>query len=189
MRRLAAVIVCLLGGLAVVGCGVSPESSPRQIDPDGLPAALRVDHGTTTTIGTALVPVEVWFVRDDRLVGVDHQVEAPLTATKAVADLTSGPTDAESASLRSAIPDAQVIVETTVADGTAVVELAEDFNQIPTTDQVLAIGQLVLTLTGLPDVDQVRFRLNETDVPVPLPDGTSSLAPVDADDFAALIAA
>ena len=61
-----------------------------------------------------------------------------------------------------------------MADGTATVELAEDFNQIPTTDQRLAIGQLVLTLTGLPGVDQVRFRLNGVDLAVPLPGGTTS---------------
>ncbi|MFT3855193.1 MAG: GerMN domain-containing protein [Ilumatobacteraceae bacterium] len=163
------------------------RSSPRQIDPDRLPGALQIDHGTTTTIGTALVPLEVWFVRDDRLVGVEHQVEAPLTATKAVADLANGPTEADPSSLRSAIPDAQVIVETTVIDGTAIVELAEDFDQIPTTDTVLAIGQLVLTLTGLEEVDQVKFQRNQVDVAVPLPDSTQTDAPVDAEDFAALV--
>lgn len=166
---------------------MSAESSPREINPNRLPAALQVDHGTTTTIGTALLPLRVWFVRDDRLVGVDHLVEAPLTAPAAVAELTRGPSDDEAASLRSAIPDAQVIVESNVVDGTATVDLADDFNQIPPADQVLAIGQLVLTLTGLDDVDRVRFRLNEVDIAVPLPDGTTTTAPVDADDFAALV--
>lgn len=181
-------LLLVVGALVLTACGVSAESSPREIDPDRLPGALRVDHVTTTTIGTALVPLEVWFVRDDRLVAVEHHVEAPLTASKAVADLANGPTGADASSLRSAIPDAQVIVDTTVADGTATVELAEDFDQIPTADQKLAIGQLVLTLTGLDDVDQVRFQRNQIDVAVPLPDGNSTDTPVDADDFAALVA-
>jgi spore germination protein GerM len=175
--------------IVLVGCGVNPEGSPRQIDEERLPAALQVEHASTTTVGTALVPLQVWFVRDNHLVPVSHQVEVPLTASKAVADLVLGPTDAEAASLRSAIPDPQVIVEATVTDGTATVDLAEEFNQVPTADQVLAIGQLVLTLTGLDGIDQVRFRLGQIDVAVPLPDGTTSDQPVDAADFTDLITA
>jgi spore germination protein GerM len=188
MRRVRSVVAaCAVGIAGLTGCGVSAESSPRHIDDAQLPAALQVEHASTTTVGTALVPLQVWFVRDNRLVPATHQVEAPLTAAKAVADLVLGPTDSESASLRSAIPDPQVIVEATVLDGTATVVLAEAFNQIPTADQVLAIGQLVLTLTSLSGIDQVQFRLGQTDVAVPLPDGTTSVFPVGADDFTDLI--
>lgn len=187
-RRSIIAVALLLGlGTALAGCGVTTESSPRRISEQRLPAALRPQDQTQTSLGPSPEPVAVWLVGDDGLVRVTHRVEPPVTATAVLASLGTGPTDAETArSLRSAIPDAAMVVKVTVVAGTADVELHSSFNQIPAKDQVLAIGQIVLTLTNLRGVGQVRFELGGAEVAVPLPDGRTADAPVSADDYSSL---
>lgn len=177
-----------LAAWLVVSCGVPPEDSPRQIAGRRLPESLRPESVADSVPGPALEAVIVWLVRDGHLVAVTHEVEAPATAASAVAVLAAAPTVAEQRqSLRSAIPDAQVIVSVGVSAGTATLQLADSFDQILTTDQVLAIGQLVLTLTDLRGVGQVRFELDKAEIAVPLPDGRSTDSAVSADDYRTLI--
>jgi spore germination protein GerM len=187
MRRRGA-LAWSLALLVLVGCGVPTDDAARRISPNRLPDALRPAGSTTTTLVVAMANVEVYFVRNGRLVPVEHEVEAPTTPTKAVAALTAGPAQDDPTGLRSAIPDAQVIVDVDVQAGTATVELSDAFDQVQTPDQALAIGQLVLTLTHLRGVGQVRFDLGGTSVAVPLPDGKTA-AVVSADDYRELIEA
>ncbi len=114
----------------------------------------------------------------------------PVTASEVVASLGEGPTAAEiDRGLRSAIPDATMVVSAEVAGGTATVELAADFSEIPPGDQVLALGQLVLTLTDLRGVGRVRFQVAGAPVATPLPDGTSTDDSVSREDFRSLTVA
>ena len=69
-------------------------------------------------------------------------------------------------------------------DDTVVVELAE----VTGPDQVLAIAQVVMTLTSLPGVDSVQFVRDDETVEVPLPDGTLVRRPLTAADYSSLLA-
>ncbi|MEO5898808.1 MAG: GerMN domain-containing protein [Ilumatobacteraceae bacterium] len=177
-----------VAAVLVASCGVPTEGTPRRIAERRLPESLRPESVADSTPGPAREAVTVWLVRDGHLVAVTHEVEAPATAATTVADLAAAPTLAEQRqSLRSAIPDGQVIVSVAVSGGTATIALADSFDQILTTDQVLAIGQLVLTLTDLRGIGQVRFELDTTEIAVPLPDGRSTDGAVSADDYRSLI--
>lgn len=68
-------------------------------------------------------------------------------------------------------------------------QLAANFLEIAPGDQVLALGQIVLTLTGLPGVGRVRFEIDGESVATPLPDGTSTEDSVSREDYRSLAVA
>ncbi|MEP7202819.1 MAG: GerMN domain-containing protein [Ilumatobacteraceae bacterium] len=131
--------------------------------------------------------MDLWFVLDDHLAKVRHLIALPITAETVVQELLAGPTDAErSTSLRSAIADSAALDSVAVSGGVATVRLTPTFADIPAADQMLAIAQLVLTLTDLRGVGRVGFAIDDTTPPVPLPDGSSSTGTVSRDDYAQL---
>lgn len=188
IARRIAVAALIVSSIALLqGCGFPVDHSARQVPEEAVPEALRTP-GTNDTILTATnESAAIWFVRDDVLDKVLHRVEAPVEAASVIADLLLGPTDDEQGrSFRSAIPDPAVVVDATVTAGQATVELTPEFAEIPVADQVLAVGQLVLTLTDLRGVGSVRFVVDDAQIAVPLPTGEASDQPVSRDDYITL---
>ncbi len=68
----------------------------------------------------------------------------------------------------------------------AVVDVSRQFAEIGGEEEILAIAQIVLTLT-VKSVDRVSIELEGTPVAIPLPDGALATAPVGFSDYAALI--
>ncbi len=185
VRRL---VVLTAGGLLVGACGVGPQQRPEALSPGDLPGGLRPDAEATTTSVLQTVEVDVWLVRDGRLARVRHEVEPPVTAEVALAELLAGPNEVEQArQLRSAIPDAGVVEAVVVRRGVASVAIGPGFPEIPASDQVLAVAQLVLTLTDLRGVGRVAFTVADTAIAVPLPNGESTDQAVSRDDYAELL--
>jgi len=182
-RRALLVLMAML----VASCGVPRESSARLVPEGRIPEALRTEDTGVSTPTVREEPVDLWFIRDDHLAKVRHPVAAPPTPEAVIEELLAGPTDAErSTSLRSAIPDPAALDSVTVSGGVATVRLTPTFADIPAADQLLAIAQLVLTLTDLRGVGRVGFAIDDTTRPVPLPDGSSSIRTVSRDDYAEL---
>ena len=101
--------------------------------------------------------------------------------------MLAGPSTSEQdESLRSAIPDPSAVVDVSVAGGVATVNLTAAFSEIPANDQVLAVGQLVLTLTDLRGIGRVRFVVDDVQVAVPLPNGETSEDSVSRDEYLVL---
>lgn len=179
--RLLGSILC--GVLLLASCGFPTEDSPSPIAAEERPDELDPDSTASVTADE----VTVWFISDDSLVRRPRQVPAPLDAAAVVESLGEGVTPAEAdRSLRSAIPEASMLVATNLAGGTATVQLASEFLEIPPGDQVLALGQVVLTLTDLRGVGRVRFEIDGAPVATPLPDGTSVEGSVSREDFRSL---
>jgi spore germination protein GerM len=126
----------------------------------------------------------VWFVDGERLVPVRHQVEAPLAVESITTDLLAGPTSDETErGLRSALPDPAVVLGASASRGLATVELADAFAELSPEDQLLAVGQFVLTLTDVPGVGSVQFELAGEPIAVPLPTGESADPPAFREQF------
>ena len=135
-------------------------------------------------------PIDVWLVRDELLSATRHRVDPPVTPRLALEELLAGPTSAEqNRSLRTAIPDASAVVSVEVSGGVASVGLASSFSEIPASDQVLAVGQIVLTLTDLRGIGRVRFLVDDAQIAVPLPTGDATEDSVSRDDYILLVAA
>ena len=173
----------LLGGLLLLAaCGFPQDSRATPIPEGELPVGLRSDP-TATTVPASTEPATIWFVSDNRLVRVRHDVESPASVTTVTNELLIGPSAAEQdRGLRSGIPDPTVVVGAELIRGIAQVQLAPSFAEISPEDQILAVGQLVLTLTNLPGIGGVQFSLEGAPVAVPLPSGESSDQAVFRDD-------
>lgn len=179
-RHLALAVTC--GVLA--GCGFPTQDSPQPIAGDDQPQSITTDSAGGEP---AVEAITVWFIQDDVLVPIIRRVPRPVDAASAAATDAAGVTTAEGArGLRSAIPDPTMITGAEVARGTAIVQLAAEFLDIPAGDQVLALGQLVFTLTDLRGIGRVRFEIDGDPVVVPLPAGDSTEGSVSRDDFAPL---
>jgi spore germination protein GerM len=186
VRRLAAPLAVALA-LVSVGCGVPAQGSASMIPDSEVPNGLRESSPADPGPAVDRQPIELWFADDEVLVNTRHVVPAPANASAALTELLAGPTAGErSSGLRSAIPDADAVVAVETARGGAVVELSTAFADIPVPDQVLAVGQLVLTLTDLRGIGRVSFVVGGEPVAVPLPNGDTSSDPVTRDDYLAL---
>ncbi|HRB03291.1 MAG TPA: GerMN domain-containing protein, partial [Ilumatobacteraceae bacterium] len=162
-RAVGAVVrLSLVSLLALASCGFPAQGEPQQLGDSELPNGLRPSD---TAVPTTVVDTEaatLWFVSDNRLVAVRHRLAIPVTIEMIALDLLAGPNPAEeSRGLRTATPDTAAVLEVTLNRGSAVVQLSDAFADIPASDQVLAIGQLVLTLTDFRGVGSVQFVRND----------------------------
>lgn len=183
MRRHGGLLV-LTSAALLLGCGFPTEGEPSAVPEEEQPPSL-ITQPTGARPG--LETVTLWFVENDALVAIDRRLPPPVDVAATVAVLAAGVSDLDSG-LRSALPSAEMVVGAELSAGTASVELADDFLDIPSGDQVLALGQIVYTLTDLRGVGRVRFTIDDAPVVVPLPGGDSTEDSVSRDDFAALVA-
>ena len=175
---LMVLLLCL-----VTGCGVPADPAPRNIPIEEVPFGLL---GTTTTsrpVPTARATV--FLVKDDRLVPIRREVPAPLAPTAVLAAVVAGPTSQEAASgVRSALVTGVMVVQ--VAGGTATVRLDGDFVAADIREQILALAQLVYTITELAGIGGVLFTFDGQPAEVPTAQGSLKVGVATRADFAAV---
>ncbi len=204
----------IMGALiaALTGCGIPLQGAPQAIPEDAIPAPLALPTTETTTDASAnetaepvpspqeplIEEIRLWFVREDGLVGVEAMLPAPAAPEPILQSLAVGPTPSEtSAGLRTVSRDPLTglslvnVAVPAIADefepGVISVALESAFAALPPNEQVLLLGQVVLSLTGS-GWEGVRF-VDETGSPaaVPLPDGRLLDTPATAAAYASLI--
>jgi hypothetical protein len=180
LRNVAATAV-VVGVVVLAGCGV-PDDQLTRIDRSDLPEALREPATTTTSAPEgAVVVAAVHWVRGQELVPETVLFEGGPDAGRLLALLERGPAESDDG-LRSSVQE-DLVVSVDQRDDVVQVELG----QVDAPDQVLGIGQLVLTLTSLPEVRGVRIVRDGEPVEVPLPDGTLVRRTVRAEDYSSLL--
>jgi spore germination protein GerM len=174
------VIVLLAAGVA--GCGVSSQGKATRIDPADVPFGL-LDDEPTTTVVTAGKTTPIYLLSEDRLLPVDRSVAADAGLSDLLKQVIAGPTEVEQTlGITSAVPSGS-IASVEASRGIADVDLSASFGDIRSGDQILALGQIVYTLTSQPGIGGVRFTVEGEDVTVPLSDGRLSDDPLSRDDF------
>lgn len=189
-RSLHVVAVVAAAVVLTAGCGIPQDRRPKAIDPADLPPALTADGArstTTTSIGALKVDITVFLARQDRIVAVTRTLATPVSIDDRVRALLSGPSDAEaSTGIRTAIaPDARLL-RATVSGGVADLDLSSSFADLTGQEQILALAQVVFTVTETPGVSSVRFQLAGEPVAVPTGDGTLTDAPLTRSQFEGL---
>jgi spore germination protein GerM len=175
--------------LLLAGCGFPSQSAPERIADEELPAALRPGATVPVNPVDGSEPVSVWFVSERNLDRRQHFVSRPVSIELLIAELVEGPTEAEQAAgLRSALPDGTVI-GATLGRGNVVVELEDAFRDLSPEDQVLAVGQIVLTLTDFRGVGSVSLSIDGEQIAVPVPAGETSDPPLVREQYIELRAA
>jgi spore germination protein GerM len=186
VRALAvALLVTVVGGGLLAACGVSPQPKATRIEPEDVPFGLLDDQPTTTAVDEGR-NATVYLLTDARLVAVDRTVPDGASLEDLLTRVITGPTEVEqSLGITTAVPSGTIAsVET--SRGIATVDLAASFGDIRSREQLLALGQIVYTLTGQPGIGGVRFTVEGKSVKVPLSDGTTSNDPLSRDDFKAI---
>lgn len=172
LRRLAAVLFCLLAFTSCAGRG-----DVEVLDSDALPADLYGGRPRSQDAPRTLrARVFLTEIDERRLVPVSRTVEntrLPVAEAAMRELLRAGRTQADvDAGIGNAIPGDTELFSISVDDNVATVNLSGQFEQVAR-DWVflLRIAQVVWTLTELPDVDAVRFRIHWVDTEVIDQDG------------------
>ena len=181
-RQVAWLAAGLLGLLAA--CGVPADTAPRSIPAQEVPFGLLGTTTTATTRPAATTRAVVYLVQGERLAPVRREVPAS-TPAAVVAAVAAGPTPPEAAAgLRSALVTGAALSQVTA--GTATVGLDRDFAAADLREQVLALAQLVYTITELPGIGAVRFALDGQPAEIPTAQGSSKTGAANRADFAAV---
>lgn len=185
VRRMAAVIAAVVAVSAMAGCGVSSQGRATRIEPEDVPFGLLEDQPTTTVVEEGKTAT-MYLLSADRLVAVDRSVPTDAGLDDLLGEVIAGPTEVEqSLGITTAVP-AGTIASVDTSRGVAEVDLTASFGDVRSREQILALGQIVYTLTGQPGIGGVRFTVEGKDVTVPLSDGSLSDDPLSRDDFKAV---
>lgn len=191
--------------LALVSCGVPTQDVAQPlasavIAPPALPAtpSPSPSQSETTQPSPSVVveQVELWFVGGDGLVPVLTPVSPTDNAEAIVAGLVAGPPENEQ--LRTVVVDpltGSPLISVFLNEpaqtnnpGDVNIALSPEFSSLPPNEQVLVLGQVVLSIAG-GGLGAVAF-VDQTGSPVavPLPDGRLLDRPSTVADYGSLIA-
>jgi hypothetical protein len=181
----AAVVAAAL----VASCGVPLSDQPEPVPGVTRPtAASPSPSATTAPTGQATL----WLVDGERLVPREAAAAPPVTTASSVALLGVPPPSASG--LRTLIADPvtgqplAVVLTDDAGDGTTEqrVALAPTFVELAAEDQVLLIGQVVLTMTEIDRAPILFVGPDGAALSVPLPDGRLRDGSVTRGDYLAL---
>jgi spore germination protein GerM len=184
MRRLAVILLALV----VTSCAVDAQQHADVANDVAVPFGLLDSSAPPLLPPATAAPAEsvaVCFVKDNVLAVVPVNLAPPVQLDDVVATLAQPPANA--ASLRTAVGDPPMVHTVNLKGGIARVDLEPSVSDLGGRDQLLAVAQLVCTLTGQPGVGQVSFTLDGAPVEVPRGDGSLTDGPVSRGDYAALI--
>jgi spore germination protein GerM len=148
-----------------------PTTSTSTIPPTTIvPTTSTTIVDPATTIATD--DVTLYFISGGQLKGYPRLVAKPATTNSVLSALQEGrPSGDVGIGIRSALPtEEEALIKAGNDDGSgiATIELSPRFfNQILPEDQLLAIGQIVLTVTEVGGIGQVLFTQNGLPLPVP----------------------
>lgn len=190
--RLRAVVLVVVAALAATACGIPTDSSPRRLDdvPFGLvvPPTTVPPNEPTPSGSTYTAQLYYVYATSSRLASVE--VDLPLATTSqeqarvVLETLVSGPRD--NLPMRSSLrPDGQLSV--TVRGSLATVELDRSVQDLSVDEQLLAIGQIVLSLTRVSPIVEVEFTSNGQPVSALLPGLGTADGPVRAQEYFPLL--
>jgi hypothetical protein len=145
-------LVALVASLAG-GCGIDADPEPR-----ALPVTT-----TTTSTPTTEPPgdqeTEIYMVKNNALVPITRRLPAS-TTREVMNSLLVPPTGGEGQGLSSSIPASTRLLEITGPDdGLLEIDLSSDFEDVQAEARVLALGQIVMSQTLLPDVQRIKFSV------------------------------
>jgi hypothetical protein len=192
-----------LGGLdqTVPDASPAPASAPTVLSPpttSAQPVSTPPLPSRPSSTVPVTVPATMYFIAGEGLVAVPMELpESAVQSVRSYLDtLAAGPPpSAVERGIRSAIPPDLVESVQIRSDGITIDLDGELFSSVDTQDQQLLIGQLVLSITDLPDAgglrrfNRVRFTLDGAPLPV-LRRDNSRTAPgefVTADDYSQLL--
>ncbi|HET8970713.1 MAG TPA: hypothetical protein VFN19_06630 [Candidatus Nanopelagicales bacterium] len=171
--RTVLALVTVLAGLVLAGCGVPLQDSATPVPGVSPPPGQAPTAPSTNS-------TQAWFVRNGQLVPVMEPVDDTVTPGVLLELLAAGPPDGSPDGMRSLVADPLAGEPLVTApadpvpvpqDGQVVVQLSPKFNALAASEQVLLIGQVVMTLTSAGAAEVLFVDAQGAPAAVPLPDG------------------
>jgi hypothetical protein len=182
-RRALLAALAVLAVLSGGGCGVPLDDAPRNIGDARAPYR----SGAPAAEGEGRAIERLCFVRTGRLVRVVRRVPAIRPPAQQLRDLLAGPTSEESIDGLSSALTTATDVTMSLASGRATVDVGARSEQGLRSDDVLAFGQIVCTLTSQLQVGTVSFTSGGEPLGVPRADGSLADGPVTIADYVQLL--
>ena len=180
----------LLLATVVAGCGIPPDDQATLAQPGSVPYDLLGDGPPATATPQVAALTEkatIFLVQGERLAPVQRELPAPVSVDSVLEALAAGPTTTEvQLGLRTALLTADLMRSGGVTGGIATIDLGQPFTEIAGRDQIVALAQIVSTVTGLPGVGRVRFTFDGQPVGILRGDGAVTTETVSRDDYATL---
>jgi len=182
VRRLLAAGTALTA-LLTGGCGVPADDAPRDL---GRPRPASGSNPPVAGFGAAIE--RLYLVRDGRLVRVIRRVPRAPAPDQMLTDLLAGPTHAEQQDGLSSALSTMRITGMVITQRRATVAVGERPAEGSRTDEILAYGQIVCTLTSQgAEVGTVSFTREGRPLGVPRGDTSLSPDPLTIADYATLL--
>ncbi|GAA0434872.1 hypothetical protein Aca07nite_00040 [Actinoplanes capillaceus] len=183
VRGLAAPTAILL---LLTACGVPAQDEPHPVTLPRRPLDVTASAAASDPVGE--VAQVLCLIRDDRLVQTVRRSDAPPVPQRQLDLLAAGPTPAEQAQgMSTALATTTLSVTVSAATAIAAVEIGAAGEGTGRSDEALAYGQIVCTLTSRADIAAVSFRRDGRPLQVPRGDGQLTGDPLRAADYRSLI--
>ena len=186
--RLLSVLVAVV---AAGACGIPPDDKASLAQPGSVPYDLLGEGPAataTTQVAAQTEKATLFLVQGERLAPVQRELPAPVSVESVLEALIAGPTVTEvQLGLRTALLTTPGLVRSgSASGGIATIDLGQPFTEIAGRDQIVALAQIVSTVTGLPGVGRARFTLEGQPVGILRGDGAVTTETVSRDDYATL---
>jgi spore germination protein GerM len=190
VRRAALAVVALV--LLAVGCGVPEDDQPQELSADQVPFGLLTTATTTTVPTVSLPPPErratLYFVdQDGEIDGVTREVEDQ-SLRAIITALLETDTQSLDPGLTSNIPPETSLLDISVDDDIATIDLSAEFQTISGGGFVAAVAQIVFTATDEDRSRAVAFRVEGEPIEVQDEEGSLTADPVTRSDYSTLAA-
>ncbi|MHB1906179.1 MAG: GerMN domain-containing protein [Acidimicrobiales bacterium] len=174
MRTLRALGVAV-AALSLAGCGlITPAAGPTSTPPSRVGFSLLSPTIPGTNHARVRFETEPIFIVDaaGHLSPTSRIVPSPPSIATVVGQLLAGPTAIErSAGFTSALPSDLVLIAATVRRHIGYVDLSGSLTHLPRPQELLAIGQLVLTAAYVGATQGLQISLAGAIQSLPLPSG------------------
>jgi len=185
VKRLRVVASLALGAIALSSCTLVPTAShPSNISPTHVPFGLLGATIPGTNNGRIRFKTQPVYIVDvtGHLSPSSRIVPAPPVLASVLRQLVLGPTKFESlAGYSSALPRSLVILSASIKDGVGYIDLASSLSKLSRAQEVLAVGQLVLTAHNVGASRGIEITIGGAGVLAPLPNGHRSALVTPAD--------
>lgn len=180
-------VTVALGALA--GCGLPANGKVDRVTKSDVPFGLLATAAPGQTPQPSGPTVSVYLVRDDHLTAAARHVANGNIPENSVRLLLLGPLPAEATrGLTSDVPTGTRLVSLDLNRSVAAVDLSSEFGTVGGSDQVLAVAQIVYTLTASRYINAVVFSINGKRIEIPDGSGSLSDRPMGRSDYSQLLA-
>ena len=190
LRRPVLVAAAVTAALLGAGCGIPSDDHATLAAAGSVPFDLLGQAPLASTTTMPASPTEratLFLVQGERLAPVQRELPAPVSVESVLQALAAGPSATEiELGLRTALLAPGLMRSGGVSGGIATIDLGQPFTEIAGRDQIVALAQIVSTVTGLPGVGRASFTLEGNPVGILRGDGAVTTESVSRDDYATL---